>query len=54
MRRHVIRTFRGMRKHRIPVGYLAIHESLQVPHDGRVRVFADHQRRASVSNEHMT
>jgi len=54
MRRHVIRAFRGMRKHRVPIGYLAIHESFQVAHDSRIGVFANYQRRARVADEYMT
>lgn len=54
MRRHVIRSFCSMCEHRISVGHLARHEGLQIPHNSRIRVLADHQRCTGVAYENVT
>ena len=51
MRRHVVGSFLRMRVCRIAVGSDARHEGLEVAHDGRVGILAQHQRRTRVSNE---
>lgn len=53
MRRHVVGPFRGMSKHRIAVGDLPRHKRLEVRHDTRIGVFAEHQRGTGVPNKDM-
>ena len=53
VRRHVIGSFSRMRKHRITVRHLALHECLEVTHDCGIGVFTQNQRCARVLNEYV-
>lgn len=50
---HVVRAFRRVRKHRIPIGSQSRHERFEVTTNIRVRIFAHHQRGAGVADENL-
>ena len=51
---HVIRPLINMRKHRVSVRGLPLHERFQIVSHRRIRIFAKHQRGTGVSYEDMT
>ncbi len=51
MRRHVVRPFRSVGKHRISVGHSLRHENFEVAQDSRVGILTQHQRRAGMADE---
>ena len=53
MRRHVVRPLVDMGEHWVAVGNLSTHEGFQVRANGRICVFAQHQRSAGVSQKDM-
>ena len=53
MRRHIVRPFRGVSKHRIAVRDLPRHEGLEIAHYAGIGILAKHQRRARMANKYM-
>jgi len=54
MRWHIIRSLSRMRKQRVTIRYLSLHECFQIPHDRGICILADHQRSTGMLNEYMT
>mgnify|MGYP001815464522 CR=1 FL=1 len=51
VRRHVVRTFGSMNVNRVAIRHLPGHEGLKILQHGGVRIFAEHQGCARVTNE---